>query len=85
MICYVHAHYRPKNFREFMGDRFASPVHLLVSRKALFPIELPQTCRTPNRWSRLIFDEAAHPTYTLGVRVTRWTQSNRAWAARPFV
>ncbi len=25
MICDVHAHYTPKNFSEFMGDRFASP------------------------------------------------------------
>src|SRR6516162_1435950 len=32
MICDVHAHYTPKNFSEFMGDRFASPVHLPVKR-----------------------------------------------------
>ena len=25
MICDVHAHYTPKKFSEFMGDRFASP------------------------------------------------------------
>ena len=30
MICDVHAHYTPKNFSEFMGDRFASPTHLAV-------------------------------------------------------
>ena len=32
MICDVHAHYTPRNFSEFMGDRFASPVHLPVKR-----------------------------------------------------
>jgi hypothetical protein len=32
MICDVHAHYTPKNFSEFMGDRFASPTHLAVKR-----------------------------------------------------
>ena len=32
MICDVHAHYTPKNFSEFMGDRFASPTHLPVKR-----------------------------------------------------
>jgi predicted TIM-barrel fold metal-dependent hydrolase len=32
MICDVHAHFTPKNFSEFMGDRFASPVHLPVKR-----------------------------------------------------
>ena len=32
MICDVHAHYTPKKFSEFMGDRFASPVHLPVKR-----------------------------------------------------
>ena len=32
MICDVHAQYTPKNFSEFMGDRFASPVHLPVKR-----------------------------------------------------
>src|SRR5437762_1833426 len=32
MICDVHAHYTPRNFSEFMGDRFASPVHLPVQR-----------------------------------------------------
>ena len=32
MICDVHAHYTPKNFSEFMGDRFASPIHLPVKR-----------------------------------------------------
>ena len=32
MICDVHAHYTPKNFSEFMGDRFASPVHLPAKR-----------------------------------------------------
>ena len=32
MIVDVHAHYTPKNFSEFMGDRFASPVHLPVKR-----------------------------------------------------
>ena len=32
MICDVHAHYTPKNFSQFMGDRFASPVHLPVKR-----------------------------------------------------
>src|SRR5246127_4755805 len=32
MICDVHAHYTPKNFSEFMGDRFASPVHLPIKR-----------------------------------------------------
>ena len=38
MICDVHAHYTPKNFSEFMGDRFASPVHLPVKRgMALHP------------------------------------------------
>ncbi len=30
MICDVHAHYTPKNFSAFMGDRFASPTHLAV-------------------------------------------------------
>jgi hypothetical protein len=24
MICDVHAHYTPKNFSEFMGDRFVA-------------------------------------------------------------
>jgi len=28
----VHAHDTPKNFSEFMGDRFASPTHLAVKR-----------------------------------------------------
>jgi 6-methylsalicylate decarboxylase len=38
MICDVHAHYTPRNFSEFMGDRFASPVHLPVKRgMALHP------------------------------------------------
>jgi predicted TIM-barrel fold metal-dependent hydrolase len=38
MICDVHAHYTPKNFSAFMGDRFASPVHLPVKRgMALHP------------------------------------------------
>src|ERR1700739_1523510 len=38
MICDVHAHYTPKNFSEFMGDRFVSPVHLPVKRgMALHP------------------------------------------------
>src|SRR5437763_16549313 len=38
MICDVHAHYTPKNFSEFIGDRFASPVHLPVKRgMALHP------------------------------------------------
>jgi len=38
MICDVHAHYTPKNFSKFMGDRFASPVHLPVKRgMALHP------------------------------------------------
>src|SRR5207244_10164656 len=32
MICDVHAHYTPKNFSRFMGDRFASPTHLPVKR-----------------------------------------------------
>src|SRR5207237_10937746 len=32
MICDVHAHYTPRNFSEFMGDRFASPTHLPVKR-----------------------------------------------------
>ena len=32
MICDVHAHYTPRDFSEFMGDRFASPVHLPVKR-----------------------------------------------------
>ena len=32
MICDVHAHYTPRNFSEFMGNRFASPVHLPVKR-----------------------------------------------------
>ena len=32
MICDVHAHYTPKNFSQFMGDRFASPTHLAVKR-----------------------------------------------------
>src|ERR1700746_1300204 len=32
MICDVHAHYTPRTFSEFMGDRFASPVHLPVKR-----------------------------------------------------
>src|SRR2546430_5540088 len=32
MICDVHAHYTPKNFSQFMGDRFASPTHLPVKR-----------------------------------------------------
>jgi 6-methylsalicylate decarboxylase len=32
MICDVHAHYTPRNFSEFMGDRFASPVHLPEKR-----------------------------------------------------
>src|ERR1700733_4973653 len=32
MICDVHAHYTPKNFSAFMGDRFASPTHLAVKR-----------------------------------------------------
>jgi hypothetical protein len=32
MIVDVHAHYTPRNFSEFMGDRFASPVHLPVKR-----------------------------------------------------
>ncbi len=32
MICDVQAHYTPKNFSEFMGDRFASPTHLVVKR-----------------------------------------------------
>src|SRR5438045_8894711 len=32
MICDVHAHYTPKNFSAFMGDRFASPTHLPVKR-----------------------------------------------------
>src|SRR5581483_8405960 len=32
MICDVHAHYTPRNFSEFMGDRFASPTHLAVKR-----------------------------------------------------
>src|ERR1700740_2067523 len=32
VICDVHAHYTPRNFSEFMGDRFASPVHLPVKR-----------------------------------------------------
>lgn len=32
MICDVHAHCTPRNFSEFMGDRFASPVHLPVKR-----------------------------------------------------
>jgi len=33
MICDVHAHYTPKNFSEFMGDRFASPTHLAVKSR----------------------------------------------------
>ncbi len=38
MICDVHAHYTPKNFSAFMGDRFASPTHLAVKRgMALHP------------------------------------------------
>ena len=38
MICDVHAHYTPKNFSAFMGDRFASPTHLPVKRgMALHP------------------------------------------------
>ena len=38
MIIDVHAHYTPRNFSEFMGDRFASPVHLPVKRgMALHP------------------------------------------------
>src|ERR1044071_8437003 len=38
MICDVHAHYTPRNFSQFMGDRFASPVHLPVKRgMALHP------------------------------------------------
>src|SRR5207244_2713343 len=32
MICDVHAHYTPKNFSQFMGDRFASPTHLPIKR-----------------------------------------------------
>jgi len=32
MICDVHAHYTPRNFSEFMGERFASPVHQPVKR-----------------------------------------------------
>jgi 6-methylsalicylate decarboxylase len=32
MICDVHAHYTPKSFSEFMGDRFLSPTHLPVKR-----------------------------------------------------
>ena len=32
MIVDVHAHYTARNFSEFMGDRFASPVHLPVKR-----------------------------------------------------
>src|SRR5579862_6518451 len=32
MIVDVHAHYTPRNFSAFMGDRFASPTHLPVKR-----------------------------------------------------
>ncbi len=32
MIVDVHAHYLPKNFSDFMGDRFASRVGLPVKR-----------------------------------------------------
>ena len=32
MICDVHAHYTPKNFSQFMGNRFASPTRLAVKR-----------------------------------------------------
>ena len=39
MICDVHAHYTPKNFSEFMGDRFAAlrrmGSHLVLYRPRL--------------------------------------------------
>ena len=38
MICDVHAHYTPKNFSAFMGDRFASPTHLPVKRGMAPPV-----------------------------------------------
>ncbi len=38
MICDTHAHYTPKNFSEFMGDRVASPTHLAVTRAGAAPV-----------------------------------------------
>ena len=35
MICDVHAHYTPKNFSEFMGDRFASPIAVHAANGSL--------------------------------------------------
>jgi len=32
MICDVHAHYIPKNFSDFMGDRFPTRVGVSVKR-----------------------------------------------------
>ena len=32
MICDVHAHYIPKNFSDFMGDRFPTRVGVPVKR-----------------------------------------------------
>src|ERR1700751_5777635 len=70
MICDVHAHYTPKNFSEFMDDRFASPVHLPVKRGMARPpfSDSPEDIEGRFRW----MDEAGvgkqvlspnHPPY----------------------
>ena len=53
MICDVHAHYTPKNFSQFMGDRFASPTHLAVKRGLA---RHPLASRIRRRTSRPVSD-----------------------------
>ena len=79
MICDVHAHYTPKNFSAFMGDRFASPTHLPVKRgMALHPFsDSPEDIE--NRFK--LMDEAGVEKQVLSP-TTRPTSPTRRKASR---
>jgi len=57
MICDVHAHYHAEEFQQFMGDRFASPVHLPVKRGMARPPN-PFSIHGGHRRSVQMMDEA---------------------------